>query len=106
MDTATDANRALAEAARAAGRAPSIHNTQPWRWQIRDGVADLYAERTRQLRESDPDGRMLITSCGAALHHACVALAAEGYTPDVTPMPDPDQPDLLARVTVAAHVGV
>jgi len=31
------------------------------------------------VHELDPDGHMLLISCGAALHHACVALAAEGW---------------------------
>jgi nitroreductase len=105
MDTTaiptTTATRALAEAARFAGRAPSIHNTQPWHWWVRDGVADLYAVRTRQLRESDPDARMLITSCGTALHHACVALAAQGFAAEVVTFPDRDDPDHLARVTIS-----
>jgi nitroreductase len=98
------ATRALADAARSAALAPSIHNTQPWRWRIRAGAADLHADRHRQLHETDPDGRMLITSCGAALHYACTALRALGYRPDVDRMPDPAKPDLLARVTIGDRV--
>ncbi|HKD97520.1 MAG TPA: nitroreductase [Micromonosporaceae bacterium] len=94
------ATEALARAAVTAACAPSIHNTQPWRWRVRDGVADLYADRRRQLTESDPDGRMMITSCGAALHHACVALTAQGFNPEVDRMPDAGDHDHLARVTV------
>lgn len=101
VPTAT-ATRVLTEAATTAAVAPSIHNTQPWHWQVRDGVADLHADRSRQLRESDPDGRMMITSCGAALHHAEVSLAVSGYAPEVVRMPDPLDPDHLARLTVAA----
>jgi nitroreductase len=89
---------ALAEAATAAGLAPSVHNTQPWRWQVREDALDLYADRSRQLAVADPDARMLLLSCGAALHHARVALAAEGWRVDVTRMPEPDQPDHLARL--------
>src|SRR5215467_6201153 len=98
------ATRALTEAAVTAAVAPSIHNTQPWHWNVRDGVADLHADRDRQLRESDPDGRMMITSCGAALHHAYVAIAVQGYVPDIVRMPDPRNPDHLARITIAGTV--
>ena len=49
----------LTRAAEVAGKAPSILNTQPWRWVVRDGVARLYADRSRQLRALDPDGRLL-----------------------------------------------
>ncbi|QSB16888.1 nitroreductase [Natronosporangium hydrolyticum] len=88
----------LAEAARAAGLAPSVHNTQPWRWLVHPDHLELYADRSRQLPVADPEGRLLTISCGAALHHAQVALAAEGWRSTVTPLPDPAQPDLLARV--------
>jgi nitroreductase len=44
----------LATAATAAGSAPSIHNTQPWRWRVHPDVLDLYAERGRQLTHTDP----------------------------------------------------
>ena len=67
---------ALAQAARTAGLAPSIHNTQPWRWRVDGSTLDLRAERSRQLAITDPVGRMLAISCGAALHHVRVALAA------------------------------
>jgi nitroreductase len=109
MDTTTDvatpiATGTLTLAAIIAARAPSIHNTQPWRWRIRDGVADLYADRHRQLFESDPDGRMMITSCGVALNHLCVALEAAGFLPEITRIPDAAHRDHLARVTIAGRV--
>ena len=66
---------ALAEAAASAGYAPSVHNTQPWRWRAHPDRLDLYAARDRQLTETDPEGRLLLLSCGAALHHARLALA-------------------------------
>lgn len=96
----------LAEAAAAAGTAPSIHNTQPWRWRVHPDVLELYADRSRQLPHADPDGRLLAVSCGAALHHARVALAAQGWRPDVVRFPDPADPDLLARLTLAERIGV
>lgn len=90
----------LAEAAEAAGFAPSIHNTQPWRWRVGAAGLDLFAARERQLGVTDPGGRMLHVSCGAALHHARVALAAEGWTSDTLRLPDLANPDHLARVTL------
>jgi nitroreductase len=74
------ASGALAAAADAARFAPSIHNTQPWRWIVRGDRLELHAVPDRQLREQDPDGRLMVLSCGTALHHALVALAAEGWT--------------------------
>ncbi|HEX6870716.1 MAG TPA: nitroreductase [Micromonosporaceae bacterium] len=97
---------ALAQAARLAGFAPSIHNTQPWRWRVDGPRLDLRAQRDRQLRVTDPDGRLLAISCGTALHHVRVALAAEGWQVDVVRMPDPADPDLLARLTVTGRTDV
>ncbi|MGI5239699.1 Acg family FMN-binding oxidoreductase [Dactylosporangium sp. CA-139066] len=73
------ATEALAAAADAARLAPSVHNTQPWRWVVRGDASELYAVPQRQLLEQDPDGRLMTLSCGAALHHALVGLAAEGW---------------------------
>src|SRR5689334_19638256 len=56
-------------AMRMASRAPSLHNTQPWRW-IFDGVRlHLYRDDDRLLTSADPLGRQLVISCGAMLHH-------------------------------------
>lgn len=97
--------RVLADAARAAARAPSVHNTQPWRWEVHHDRLDLYADRSRQLDAADPEGRLLTISCGAALHYARVALAAEGWQAVVERLPTPDDPDHLARVRLGDHTG-
>jgi nitroreductase len=96
----------LAEAAAAAGYAPSVHNTQPWRWRVGDKGLDLYADHSRQLQIADPEGRLLTMSCGAALHHARVALAAEGWAVEVRRLPAPDDPDDLARLALTGRTDV
>ncbi|WP_207892628.1 nitroreductase family protein [Micromonospora sp. MW-13] len=90
---------ALAEAAATAGRAPSVHNTQPWRWRVLPDALELRVVRDRQLTAADPEGRLVALSCGAALHHARVALAAEGWAAVVERVDDPSDPELLARLT-------
>jgi hypothetical protein len=62
-------------------RAPSVYNSQPWRWCgcATDGV-DLFADPDRHLMTIDADGRDLLVSCGAALHHLVVALAGWGWS--------------------------
>ena len=80
-------------------RAPSIHNSQPWRFvAAAPGVLDVYAERSRQLAVVDPEGRQLHLSVGAALHHAVLALHGIGRRAHVTLLPDPEDSDLLARI--------
>ncbi|BCJ74657.1 putative NAD(P)H nitroreductase [Catellatospora sp. IY07-71] len=90
----------LRDAARTALAAPSIFNTQPWRWVTGGGRLRLYADRQRQLLVADPQARLLTVSCGVALHHARVALAMAGYAVDVRRLPAPEDPDLLAELTL------
>jgi nitroreductase len=75
---------AMEAAVAAATRAPSVHNTQPWRFQLGADRVELYADFSRQLEVLDPTRRQLYVSCGAALHHLTVALCAAGYDAQVT----------------------
>jgi len=68
-------------------RAPSIHNTQPWRFQFDAGTFELRADTRRGLSASDPTGRELVISCGAALYNLRVAVRKLGYTPTVSLLP-------------------
>jgi nitroreductase len=79
-------------------RAPSVHNTQPWTWELTDHSISLHADLHRWLPATDPDGRDLVVSCGAALHHLVVALASVGVRASVHRLPNPDEPDHLASV--------
>lgn len=88
----------LAPALALAVRAPSLHNTQPWRWRIAPGRIELHADRGRRLHETDPDHRDLLISCGAALHHLHVALAGFGAATVSERWPDPENRDHLATV--------
>ena len=81
-------------------RAPSVHNTQPWRWRARLDAVELHADWNRHLVATDPDRRDLILSCGAALHHLQVALAARGLAVQVRRMPDAEDRGHLATVAV------
>ena len=77
-----------------ASRAPSVHNTQPWRWRVGTESLHLYSDVTRQLPNTDPEGRDLILSCGAALNHCVVALAAVGWRAKVARLPNPADPPM------------
>ena len=95
--------------------APSVNNTQPWRFVIgrepgglhvgqhaseQDSQQlSLYADTGRSLAVADPDGRELMISCGAALFNVRLALRSMGYLPETSVLPDPTQPTLVARVT-------
>ena len=89
----------LRRAAVRAARAPSVHNTQPWRFVLRADHLELHADWTRQLPAYDPLGRQLLMSCACALLNMRAALAAGGYAADVAVFPDPGRSQLLATVT-------
>lgn len=93
-------NDGLAEAVAAAGYAPSIRDTQPWWWCLDGDTLNLYLERSRVLAVADPDTRLAILSCGAALHHVLTTLAAEGWRAAVQRMPDAADQDHLAHLRV------
>lgn len=83
-----------------AGRAPSVRNSQPWRWQAGAGRLDLFAAPGQPPNGADPDGRDPVLSCGTALHHAVVALAALGWQARVHRLPDVADPDRVASIEV------
>ncbi|OJF12324.1 Acg family FMN-binding oxidoreductase [Couchioplanes caeruleus] len=83
-------------AAEAAVRAPSLHNSQPWRFRLREGAIEVLADRSRQLRVADAGGWAVRIACGAATCNARLALAAAGRPADVLLRP---HGDLIARLT-------
>lgn len=79
-------------------RAPSVHNSQPWKWVYSDGYLNLYTDRTRLLDSIDPLGRQMVISCGAALDHLSTAAATFRWSTEVGELTYPGSPDHLARI--------
>jgi nitroreductase len=78
--------------------APSVHNSQPWRFRIRERGIDVLADWSRRLEVIDPAGRELFISVGAAILNLRLAMRSRGQVPIVRLSPDPTEPDLVARV--------
>lgn len=91
-------SRTLRRAAIRATRAPSVHNTQPWRFAVRGGGLDIMADWSRRLTVLDPRGRQLLMSCGCAVFNARVSLAAAGHGVTVERFGEPSRPELVARI--------
>ncbi|WP_173052662.1 Acg family FMN-binding oxidoreductase [Phytohabitans houttuyneae] len=100
--TSTGYTTALLETAVAAAiRAPSLHNSQPWRFRLRDGGIEVLVERDRPLPvagHGDLGDWAAHLACGAAVFNLRLALAAEGVPPRVRLFPNPDDPDVVARL--------
>lgn len=90
--------RELPAAVATAGRAPSVLNTQPWRFRLAGNALELHADGERALRILDPAGREMLISCGSALYGLRLAVRQLGYVPVVSLLPDPSQQGLLARI--------
>lgn len=80
------------DAVELACRAPSLHNSQPWRWVAKGPTLHLYADLGRVMTAADPLGREIYLSCGAVLDHLTAAMAAAGWATEVRRFPDPHVP--------------
>jgi nitroreductase len=105
MDSRTDpappdrVGRAMRACLEAAVLAPSVHNSQPWRFRLHGRGIEVLADRSRRLEVIDPQGRELLISVGAAILNLRVAVLDHGRLPILHVFPDRHQPDLVARVT-------
>lgn len=88
----------ITNAVHLACRAPSLHNSQPWRWTTDGSSLELYLDKTRVLYSTDRSGREALMSCGAVLDHLTVAMAAAGWDADIERYPNPNSPVHLANV--------
>lgn len=91
---------------RAAVAAPSIHNTQPWRYRLDPDTStiEVRAAPERMLRHADPQGRALHISVGAAVFNLRMAVEHFGREPVVRLLPRPSEPGHLASVRVAGRL--
>jgi hypothetical protein len=95
--TAPD-SQVIRDAVTLACHAPSLHNSQPWRWVSEGATLHLWADPYRLVYAIDQAGRELTLSCGAVLDHLRVAMAAAGWDSATERFPDPDEPDHLATL--------
>ena len=97
MSTTMVATDVLARGVAVACRAPSYHNSQPWRWVADRGGLHLYLDPSR-LVQTDPDERQALISCGAVLDHLRIAMAAAGWSAHIDRFPDADNTEHLASI--------
>lgn len=105
MPATTVRTEIIKDAVSLACRAPSLHNSQPWRWVVDDGALQLFLDPERVLNY-DRSRREALIGCGAALHHLEVAMAAAGWCTHVERFPDPNDPNHLATFEFTSMDGV
>ena len=88
----------LTSAVQLASRAPSLHNTQPWRLVVDGKGVHLHLDPSRVVNATDRSSREAIVSCGVLLDHLRVAMAAAGWATSVDRFPNPNDRDHLATL--------
>ncbi len=74
------------------------HNTQPWKFAIKENAIEIHPDYSRRLPVVDPQDRELWISLGCALENLLVAARASGYAAEVS---YPEQVDFI-HVQLAA----
>lgn len=87
----------LSRCAEAGIRAPSLVNSQPWKFGLRDGAVEIRIDADRRLA-ADRGGWAARMACGAATYNARLALATAGVPAVVEVHPDPADRALVARL--------
>ena len=83
----------------AAIQAPSLHNSQPWRFRLMADRIDILADASRTPPIADADGWATRIACGAAAYNLQLAFAVPGHPLRVQWLPTIDDRQLLATLT-------
>ncbi|WP_348304939.1 hypothetical protein [Methanothrix sp.] len=87
--------------------APSIYNTQPWRFNVSDGSIMVMADESRWLEAADGNKREMYLAIGGAIENLIIAADHFGFSSTVSYFPDPtllksdlsESYDIVARVS-------
>jgi hypothetical protein len=69
-------------------KAPSGHNSQPWKFQIINNAIQIYPDRSRSLPAVDANDRELFISLGCATENVVLAAKAQGLRSQIEVLPD------------------
>jgi hypothetical protein len=90
----------MLELIRYATLAANGHNTQPWKFAVRQDGIEIHPDYSRHLPVVDPEHRELWISLGCALENLLLAARAAGYAAEVT-YPEADE-RIQVRLTADA----
>jgi len=80
--------------------ASNPHNSQPWIFKITDSSIDMFADPMRQIGVIDPFRREMYIGLGCAIENMTLSAEAEGFSADITLMPDPSNTTHVARLAL------
>jgi hypothetical protein len=95
-----DEMRAVAEFA---SLAPSVHNTQPWRFVATPHCLEVHIDPERGLHYLDPHGRQMYLSCGIVAEFARLAIRSLGSACTVRLLPKGAKDTLVAKLIVGSR---
>ncbi len=78
--------------------APSSHNSQPWRFRIKNDSIDVFIDMSRWLKVADSDQREIHISVGCALENLLIAAEHFGLGHELNYFPDDNNNELAATI--------
>lgn len=84
-----------------AAKAPSGHNTQPWKFKTGDGSINILPDFTRALPVVDPDNHALYISLGCALENLIIAANEFNYNAETEFTGDEREPKIVIKLSAA-----
>jgi nitroreductase len=76
-------NKDLINLTKYAIKAPSSHNSQPWKFKLEENSITIFPDYERILPVADPDNHELFISLGCALENLIIAAGYFGYHTDI-----------------------
>ena len=93
--------------------AANPHDSQPWKFRVRQDTIDVYLDLGRALGPVDPFLRQMHFGIGCALENLVIGASAQGRSASVTLFPDPANATFAARLvlggageSVSAHAAM
>lgn len=81
-------------------RAPSVLNSQPWRFKVYGNTIEIYLDKQSELEEIDPRNRLQIASCGSLISYITNAVEKKGWSSKVSYFPRFEEENLVAFIEV------